>query len=175
MSDKEVGYEDFFGAPEASYESFSVGSQKPQAEEADTAMDVASSLGRGMAKAVVGAPGIVGDIQYLARKAEPYIGIKTPKKPLISAPTSSEIIEGAKPYLPVLEGEPETTPGKYAETVGSFIGAPGGVRGEITGPKTLTENILKQAVIPGAASEAAGQATEGTGAEPFAQIGRAHV
>lgn len=170
MSDNESSYEDFFGAPAASYEEFSSGQKPVFTEPPDTAMDVATSLGRGLAKGVIGFPGIVGDIQTLARKAEPYIGITPPKRPLISAPTSAEVIEAAKPYVPALGGEPETTAGKYAETVGSFMGTPGGVRGQVTGPKTLAESVVKQAVIPGAVSEAAGEATAGTGAEPFARI-----
>lgn len=169
MSD-ELSYEEVAGAPEMSYEDVASGKAFAPPPEADSSVDVAASLGRGLAKGVIGFPGIIGDIQTLARKAEPYIGIKTPEHPLISAPTSAEVIESAKPYVSALGGEPETTAGKYAETIGSFMGTPGGVTGKITGPTSFAGKVIKQAVIPGAVSEVAGQATEGTGAEPFARI-----
>jgi len=73
--------------------------------------------------------------------------------------------------------EPRTTAGKYAETVGEFV-APGGmparaVRALPTAGRVATEygvHLLQNAIIPGVASEAAGQATEGTAFEPYARI-----
>lgn len=58
---------------------------------------------------------------------------------------------------------PKTTPCKYAETVGEFV-APGGA-----GIKSVG-SLVRNAVIPGVMSEAAGQATEGTAIEPWARI-----
>lgn len=58
--------------------------------------------------------------------------------------------------------KPQTTPGKYAETIGEFAPAalgPGGVMRKAA-----------QAVVPGAASEAAGEAATGTGYEPVARF-----
>lgn len=57
----------------------------------------------------------------------------------------------------------DTTAGKYAGTVGEFLpGAFGGGGG-------MLRNALTYGVIPGLASEAAGQATEGTAWEPWAR------
>ncbi|ARM87421.1 hypothetical protein RHEC894_CH01082 [Rhizobium sp. CIAT894] len=60
---------------------------------------------------------------------------------------------------------PKTLPGKYAETVGEFV--PGALTG---GSSNLLTNIGKFAVIPGVASEAAGQFTKDTKLEPYARL-----
>lgn len=60
----------------------------------------------------------------------------------------------------------QTTPGKYAQTVGEFL--PGAAIGGAS-----PANLLKYGVIPGLASEAAGQATQGTAYEPYARAGAA--
>lgn len=67
-----------------------------------------------------------------------------------------------------LEYVPETTAGEYAQTVGEFI--PGAMIG---GGPSAARNILAYGVVPGVASEAAGQATEGTAFEPYARAGAA--
>lgn len=59
---------------------------------------------------------------------------------------------------------PQTTPGKYARTVGEFI--PGALL-----PGATVGNAMRFGVVPGLASEAAGQATEGTALEPWARAG----
>jgi hypothetical protein len=72
---------------------------------------------------------------------------------------------------------PKTTPGKYAETVGEFV-APGGMptraaRALPTVARRVgeyTADAVRGAVIPGVASEAAGQATEGTQYEAPARL-----
>lgn len=58
----------------------------------------------------------------------------------------------------------ETLPGKFAGTVGEFV--PGAAAFGGMSPA----NLAKFAVVPGVASEAAGQATEGTSLEPYARI-----
>lgn len=60
---------------------------------------------------------------------------------------------------------PKTLPGEYAETVGEFV--PGVLTG---GSSNLLTNIGKFAVIPGVASEAAGQFTKDTKMEPYARL-----
>ncbi|MET3597776.1 hypothetical protein ABID26_007202 [Mesorhizobium shonense] len=65
--------------------------------------------------------------------------------------------------------KPETTPGKHAGAVGEFL-APGGLpskaaRAATTGRELVrhvAEDMLGNVVMPAVASEAAGQATEGT-------------
>lgn len=61
----------------------------------------------------------------------------------------------------------QTTPGKYAGTVGEFI--PGAVAFGGVNPSS----ILTYGVAPGLASEGAGQLTEGTPYEPYARIAAA--
>lgn len=60
--------------------------------------------------------------------------------------------------------QPKTTAGEYARTIGEF--APGAV----LGPGGVVKNLTKFGVAPAIASETAGQATEGTKAEPFARL-----
>jgi len=59
---------------------------------------------------------------------------------------------------------PKTTPGKYAQTAGEFV------PGALVGGSNLLANAIKYGVVPGVASEAAGQATEGTKLEPYARL-----
>jgi hypothetical protein len=63
--------------------------------------------------------------------------------------------------------EPQTTAGEYASTVGEFLPGAAAFGGMSAG------NLLRFGALPGAASEAAGQATEGTAAEPYARIAAA--
>lgn len=58
---------------------------------------------------------------------------------------------------------PDNRLGKYAGTVGEFVGGAGALT-------KLTKPVLSASVAAGLGSEAAGQATEDTAAEPFARI-----
>lgn len=149
-----------------------------------------SALGSGMAKgeaALPGLPGTVGSLlQAGSKKAGEALGYTPPERSMADRflsylPTSAQTTEAAKPYVPALQQE-ATTPGqKIAETVGEFAVTPGPAGKEKTATRALDEasNLAKQftkeAVIPGAASELAGQATEGTALEPFARIAGAMV
>lgn len=62
--------------------------------------------------------------------------------------------------------------GKFASTIGEFSGAAGGAARVLGGAADLS-GVLRYGAIPGAASEAAGQATEGTSVEPYARIAAA--
>jgi hypothetical protein len=70
----------------------------------------------------------------------------------------SSITGGASDY------KGETTAGKYAGTVGEFL--PGAALFGGMSPS----NLMATGLLPGVASEAAGQATEGTAAEPYARV-----
>lgn len=61
---------------------------------------------------------------------------------------------------------PKTTVGEYAETAGEFV--PGALL-----PGATVGNALRFGVVPGLASEAAGQLTEGSSAEPYARVAAA--
>jgi hypothetical protein len=59
--------------------------------------------------------------------------------------------------------EPETTAGRYAQAGAEFVPS------ALLGPGNIARNAVTLGVIPGVASEAAGQATEGTAYEPYAR------
>jgi hypothetical protein len=67
---------------------------------------------------------------------------------------------GAGPY------EPQNTTEKYVQSVGEFV------PGAVMGPGGLIAKTA-QAVVPGLASEAAGQFTEGSDIQPYAKAGAA--
>ena len=139
--------------------------QAPAPTWGDTAMDMGASLvsgiGRGAA-GVVGIPGTIGDafnsgMSWLTGLPE------LPKSPVSAAGLQrglSIATGGASDY------EPQTTAGEYAGTVGEFL--PGAAIGGLG-----AGNMLRFGVLPGVASEAAGQATEGTAMEPYARVAAA--
>jgi hypothetical protein len=75
--------------------------------------------------------------------------------------TLSNVTGGATDY------KAKTTPGKYAGTIGEFVPSAAAFGGG------TVANTLLYGALPGAASEAAGQATEGTPYEPYARAGAA--
>jgi len=150
---------------------------KPSKGLKDTAVDVAKSAGIGVARGTIGLAGLVGDVTDLGAKGiekasnfvSDQIGVDRYKRPeggsaLDNIPTTQSItkaIEGATGDF----YKPETTAGEYARTVGEFLPA------AIAGPGGIARKVGLQAVVPGVASEAAGQATEGSAVEPYARAG----
>jgi hypothetical protein len=130
--------------------------------------DVAQSAVAGLTRGVTGLVGLPGDAASMMDKgidwAAGKMGLEAKgERPRPLAPTSSEAL-GAVESVVGKTHEPQTTAGKYARSIGEF--APGIMFG---GPRQAISNVLAPAV----ASEAAGQATEGTAAEPFARVGAA--
>ena len=75
------------------------------------------------------------------------------------APTSEAVAAfGRQAGVP--DYQPQTTPGKYALSVGSFL--PGAVLTPETSIPKVAANVAKYAIAPGAASEAAGELYQGT-------------
>lgn len=137
----------------------------------DTVKDVGTSLGRGVVKGTLALGGMVGDISNLVAKgsqqATNFIADKAgidrgPQARDTFLPTNESLTKNLESVTGPL-GKPETTAGKYAETVGEFVPA------AATGPGGLIRKAITQAVIPGLASEAAGEATEGSALEPYAR------
>lgn len=150
---------------------------------ASTAMDVAKSAGIGVAKGAISTVGAAGDLRDLISRGVDYAGEKMGISPetiasfkdaagsvarstpagavLAGAPTAAEIQK-------TIEGQtgdfykPKTTAGKYAETAGEFLPA------SMLGPGRMVPKLVSGA-LAGVGSEAAGQATEGTQAEPYAR------
>lgn len=137
--------------------------------------DMAKSAGVGLAKGAIGLGGLVGDLSDLGAKGLEHatnfvsdkLGVERYKRPeqpsiLNNIPTSKSI----KDAVETQTGEfykPQTRAGKYAETAAEFLPSaaigPGGMAAK-----------LGTGVAAGLGSEAAGQFTEGTKAEPYARI-----
>lgn len=167
--------------------------RRRQEAEPNTAVDIAASgasgMGRGIAD-LVGLPGSISDAlnsggRWALREGYEAVSGREPsseggaferffagppedieRQLLGGSPFSgararsglSAITGGASEY------EPKTTAGEFAGTVGEFL--PGAAAFGGVSPS----NLLTYGVVPGLANEAAGQATEGTAAEPYARI-----
>lgn len=134
--------------------------------------DVALSGAEGLAKGYSAIAGLPGDISNAVSWGMNKVGIPTRDRsqPLPdtvtlpggtlgfgAAPDSRQVYEA----IPGNEYQPATTPGKYAETIASFLPA-----AAVPGSAALR---TARVIAPGAASEYAGEATEGTAAEPYAR------
>lgn len=139
--------------------------QRPSKFDLATLKDVAKSGLTGISEGVaglVGLPGTLSDLMDtgLTSVANKITGanVELPKSPV-----SGEAINRGISSLVGGYHEPETVAGEYARTIGQF--APN----MVTGPTGIAPRVAS-AVIPAVASEAAGQATKGSAAEPAARI-----
>ena len=139
----------------------------------DTTKDVAKSLGAGALRGTAGLADLPADVSQLVSAGSKYLtGYETPKFDTSFREGMAELSGGFS------ERKPETTLGRYAGTVGEFV--PGVIGAGITGGGSLGAqalragtNVVKQAVLPGIASEALGQYAEASTspwAEPAARI-----
>lgn len=151
----------------------------PKPSITETAVDVAKSAGVGVGKGLIGLGGMIGDLSDLGAKGLEHatnfvsdkLGVERYQRPsttsaLHNIPTNASLTKNVQDVT----GEfykPQTTAGKYAETVGEFAPA------IVGGPGGLARRGLTQVAAPGIASEAAGQATQGTAAEPYARLAAA--
>lgn len=145
--------------------------------------DIAKSGGIGLAKGGISILGGGGDIRNLLSKGTDYAAEKlgfspetsgtikdvaakaaryTPLMAIPDAPTSKDIQSGIEGYTGEFY-EPKTTAGKYTEKAAEFLPA------AAMGPGRMLPK-LASGVFAGLGSEAAGQATEGTKAEPYARV-----
>jgi hypothetical protein len=136
-----------------------------QKQQPNTLTDVVRSIPGGIAKGVSAIAGIPGDINAgvdWLMGLTPEQKAKRDSMSLIPGPpTSGQIADTiAAPFGGYYQ--PKTSAGHYAETIASF--APSAVS-----PGSAVKRIAR-AVVPGAASEAAGQATEGTDLESAARV-----
>ena len=106
--------------------------QTGTAEVAPSTMgDVASSFGRGIVKGSAALAGGTGDLREMA-EGHPWAQAALSSVPIIGtlskvAPSSKQIMGGVEKVAGPL-GQPETTAGKYAQSVGEFV--PSAVIGE---------------------------------------------
>lgn len=141
-----------------------------------SAGDIAKSLGSGVVRGVAAIPDMPSMVGGLLAS-----GVEKGYKALSGEPIPQAFSEGmrgaigvgpvdlTRPYATeavtqvapdVMGYEPQTTAGEYAQTIGSFL--PGAAGGGARAAASM--------VAAGAASEAAGQALEGTAYEPYARI-----
>lgn len=141
------------------------------------AKDVAKAIPSGLAKGAASALGIVGDAadglgrlsDYIGGKVASAIGFEPHNQvanPIADAIGSRSIRQGIEHVTGPLY-EPQTMAGKFAGTASEFI------PGALAGGGGMLSNAIRFGILPGLASEAAGQATEGTALEPWARAGTA--
>lgn len=87
----------------------------------------------------------------------------------IGAWVMDTVMPGSQEDLPgaVTDFDAQNRAEEYAGTVGEFL------PGAVLGPGGMGRNAVQYGVLPGLASAAAGEATEGTSAEPYARVGAA--
>jgi hypothetical protein len=149
-------------------------SQFPEASPGiiGTAKDVGKSLAAGLGKGVAGLAGLPGvaaeygarGIDAASRAVGDAIGVDVPKREARDVTYGPDAAQKAIESVTGDFHQPETTAGKYAETIGEF--APSAVMG----PGGVVRNVVMQGVLPAVASEAAGQAAKGTSFETPARI-----
>lgn len=146
-----------------------------------TAEDVAKGFGSGLVKGGVSLASLPGTVEGLGRSAINWAGKKFGAQDNVVGP------EAALPGYQSIRGavernitgelyEPKTRAGKFAGTVGEFAPGmlfPGG--GAAGFASQVTNRAVRNVLVPGVASEAAGQLTEGTAAEPYARVAGALV
>ena len=139
--------------------------------------DIARSGWSGMNAGVAGLVGLpdtlsslgAAGIDKLSRGAAGLLGIDY-QKPNLSGGLLEKMLPSAKgtqgvleQYVPGADYKPQTTAGQYAHTVGEMV------PGAMAGPGGMAGNVLKYGVLPGLASESAGQYTKGGESEKYAR------
>lgn len=133
----------------------------------------------GVGKGLIGIAGGPADALAFGAKAGEWIGRKLGYEPsgaaqdFLNLTGKVQKAAGSQAIQKGIEGytgefyKPQTTGEKYAQTIGEFAPA------AIAGPGGVARRLITQAMIPGAVSEAAGQASEGKWWEPYARMGGA--
>ncbi len=149
--------------------------------------DVGKSAGIGLAQGAIGLATLPGNIEALGRAGINFGAGLVGVEPPVDSDTFLTNYNDAKKRIEGFTGEfyqPQTTAGKYTRTVGEFAGGMGAagaaskvVRG-LSGaaraaPPLTTGQKAAAVVVPGVASETAGQLTEGTALEPWARVAAA--
>jgi hypothetical protein len=170
-----------------------------QSHQMGTGEDVIRSIGSGLVKGATSLAGMPGSMINMLSNVAP-----TPPQTLSSLVTGrpaapptemtgaakafNDFFGGSNTYTPgpsryaggedYLKGvesvtgpmhQPQTTAGQYAQTAGEFV------PGALLGPGGILGNTIRYGVLPGLASEFAGQKTKGTAFEQPARIGAALV
>ena len=153
--------------------------------ETSTLGDVNKAVGSGLVTGGEALLGLPGDLMQGAHDLGGWAGrnIRSlaglPDKPAdapslsnpVPLPTSGDVAQANNAVTGFTPYQPKTTIGKYANTAAEFI--PGAVA--LGGAGGVARKALAYGVAPGLASEAAGQATEGTALEGPARFAGALV
>ena len=157
----------------------------PFSEQPSISSDVAKSAGIGLAKGAIGLPGLPGDVLGLAGRLRAKLhsavddtlvehGVidrqtaeNAKRLPQESPITTSADIRGQIERKTGPFYEPQTTPGRYAQSAAEFV------PGAIGGPGGIARNALRYGVAPGLAAQGAEELTKGTGLEPYARFAAA--
>lgn len=151
--------------------------QQPEMSMGAQAYDVLRSAGTGVRRGAEFLAGLPGDMENLVQGATGFVAdqmgmdpAKIEQAKVMTQSTSllpdSQDVQQATTAAVGDYYQPQTTAGEYAKTIGEFAPA------AIAGPGGVARKAA-MAVVPGAASEAAGQATEGTDLEPYARAAAA--
>lgn len=144
------------------------------AQGPSTASDMLKSGATGLAKGVIGLAGLPEDAAELLGRGvaagERYMGMDTSALDASNAIPSHIGSAGIQKGVESVTGplyQPQTTAGKYAQSVGEFVPA------VVGGPESLAARVATRAVVPGIASEAAGEAADAAGGSAWAPYARA--
>jgi hypothetical protein len=169
-----------FSSPADPYASFSARSsgaqntnniappQAPPNPALDAANQATIGLSRGAIETVGAIPDAASFLRSAANKGFDYLlGPAPPMPDEANVIGGAALNQAAAKAIPGLAEQPQTTLGQYARTAGEFV--PGAL---LTGGNPLA-NALRYGVVPGVASEAAGQATTGSPMEGPARMAAA--
>jgi len=125
--------------------------------------------GAAVARGMADVPAIPANLAQLgARGVEKLTGMDEPSavsRAIDKLPDTRDMLASVPVIGPESRYKAPGTAGEYISTIGEFAGG----AGAMAGPGAM----LRYGAVPGAASEAAGQATEGTSLEPWARTGAA--
>lgn len=153
------------------------------------AADIGHGIGMGLVKGAGSVLGLPSDLwqmmdrgyQNIMTRGAEKIGLLTPEQGAAlrqPIPEAEDYEAGSQKINQHLMGlaksagadtsEPSTRAGQAAENVASFV--PGAISLGASSAKEIPKAALRYGLIPGATSEAAGEATEGTPLEPAARV-----
>ena len=143
----------------------------PMQKAGAVAKDVGLSGISGLARGTVEAAMLPVTIPRLMQQGVDWAVSKLPgaaQGPMREGPINRTIYGAQDQVRGVMDQNlyaPQTPAGEYVKTVGEFI------PGAVLAPGSMLANAFRYGVVPGVASETAGQLTKGTAAEPWARAG----
>lgn len=131
----------------------------------------------GVARGLADVPALPANIVQLgARGVEWATGMDEPSmvsRGLSALPDTRDMLASVPVIGPESQYRAPGILGAMASTVGEFSGGAAGMSKLLPGSMSTGETMVRYGVVPGVASETAGQITEGTAAEPYARAGAA--